>query len=153
MATEVFLMQDVPNLGAEGEIVHVADGYARNYLFPQHIGEPVTDAARRRLEKIQKAREAERKATLADAKRRAALLKEASVTIRAKVADAEAQTLYGSVAAADIADAVNAAYDGANIDKAMLDLEAPLKTLGTFDVAVKIHPDVTASVKVWIVEE
>ena len=151
MATEVFLMQDVDKLGKEGEIVRVADGYARNYLIPQHIAEPVTEAARRRLAKIQAAREAERKATLSDAKRRAGLLKEASVTIRAKVA--EEQNLYGSVSAADIAEAVNAAYAGANVDKAMVQIETPFKTLGTFDVEIKFLPEVSASVKVWIVEE
>lgn len=151
MATEVFLMQDVDKLGKEGEIVHVADGYARNYLLPKHIAEPVTDAARRRLEKIQAKREAERKATLADAKRRAGVLKDASVTIRAKVAEGE--NLYGSVSAADIADAVCAAYETAKIDKSMVDIEAPFKTTGTFDVPVKLHPEVTATVKVWVVAE
>ncbi len=151
MATEVFLMQDVDKLGKEGEIVHVADGYARNYLLPKHIAEPVTDAARRRLEKIQAAREAERKATLADAKRRAGVLKDASVTIRAKVAEGE--NLYGSVSAADIAEAVSAAYETAKIDKSVIELEAPFKTTGTFDVPVKLHPEVTATVKVWVVAE
>ena len=151
MATEVFLMQDVDKLGKEGEIVRVADGYARNFLLPKHIAEPVTEAARRRLEKIQAAREAERKATLADAKRRAGVLKDASVTIRAKVAEGE--NLYGSVSAADIADAVSEAYPTAKIDKSLVDIEAPFKTTGAFDVPVKIHPEVTATVKVWIVAE
>jgi large subunit ribosomal protein L9 len=151
MATEVFLMQDVDKLGKEGEIVRVADGYARNYLIPHHIAEPVTEAARRRLAKIQAAREAERKATLSDAKRRAGLLKEASVTIRAKVA--EEQNLYGSVSAADIAEAVSEAYPTAKIDKSIVDIEAPFKTTGAFDVPVKIHPEVTATVKVWVVAE
>lgn len=151
MATEVFLMQDVDKLGKEGEIVRVADGYARNFLLPKHIAEPVTEAARRRLEKVQAAREAERKATLADAKRRAGVLKDASVTIRAKVAEGE--NLYGSVSAADIADAVSEAYPTAKIDKSLVDIEAPFKTTGAFDVPVKIHPEVTATVKVWIVAE
>ena len=151
MAIEVFLMQDVDKLGKEGEIVRVAGGYARNYLLPKHIAEPVTEAARRRLEKIQAAREAERKATLADAKRRAAVLKDASVTIRAKVAEGE--NLYGSVSAADIAEAVSEAYPTAKIDKSIVDIEAPFKTTGAFDVPVKIHPEVTATVKVWVVAE
>lgn len=151
MATEVFLMQDVDKLGKEGEIVRVADGYARNFLLPKHIAEPVTEAAKRRLEKIQAAREAERKATLADAKRRAGVLKDASVTLREKVAEGE--NLYGSVTAADIAAAVSEAYPTAKIDKAMVEIEAPFKTTGAFDVVVKIHPEVSASVKVWIVAE
>lgn len=151
MATEVFLMQDVDKLGKEGDVVQVADGYARNYLLPKHIAEPVTPAARRRLEKIQAAREAERKATLADAKRRAGILKDASVTIRAKVAEGE--NLYGSVSAADIAAAVSEAFPEAKIDKSHVEIEAPFKTTGAFDVPVKIHPEVSATVKVWVVAE
>ena len=148
---EVLLMDSVKKLGKSGEIVKVAPGYARNYLFTKGLAAPVTEAARRRLEKIQAAREAERKATLADAKRRAGVLKDASVTIRAKVAEGE--NLYGSVSAADIAQAVSEAYPTAKIDKSHVDIEAPFKTTGAFDVPVKIHSEVTATVKVWIVAE
>lgn len=149
MATEVLLMQDMPNLGDEGAVVKVADGYARNFLFRMKLAAPVTDAARRRLEKLRKEREAVRKATLADAQRKGAALKDTSVTIRAKTSDGE--TLYGSVTAADIADAVTAL--GTAVDRAMVLLEHPIKALGTFDVVVKIHQDVSSTVKVWVVQE
>jgi large subunit ribosomal protein L9 len=149
MATEVLLMQDMPNLGEEGAVVKVADGYARNYLFPTKKAAAVTDAARRRLEKLRKEREAVRKATLSDAQRKGNSLKDASVTIRAKTSDGE--TLYGSVSTADIAAAVSAL--GADIDRGMVLLEHPIKALGTYDVVVKIHQDVSVTVKVWIVEE
>lgn len=149
MATEVLLMQDMPNLGEEGAVVKVADGYARNYLFPQNLAQPVTEAARRRLEKLRKEREAVRKATLADAQRKGAALKDASVTLRAKTSDGE--TLYGSITAADIAEAVT--NIGTPVERSMVQLEHPIKALGTYDVVLKIHPDVSATVKVWIVQE
>lgn len=149
MATEVLLMQAMPNLGEEGTVVKVADGYARNFLFPQGMAAPVTDAARRRLEKLRKEREAVRKATLSDAQRKGAALKDASVTIRAKTSDGEA--LYGSVGAGDIAEAVSAL--GTAVDRGMVQLEHPIKALGTYDVNVKLHQDVTVAVKVWVVQE
>jgi large subunit ribosomal protein L9 len=149
MATEVLLMQTIPNLGEEGAVVKVADGYARNYLFRANLAQPVTDAARRGLEKLRKEREAVRKATLSDAQRRGAALKDASVTLRAKTSDGE--TLYGSVTAGDIADAVTAL--GTAVDRAMVQLEHPIKALGSYDVVLKIHQDVSATVKVWIVQE
>ena len=149
MATEVLLMQDMPNLGVEGAVVKVAGGYARNYLFPSKKAASVTDAARRRLEKLRKDRESVRKATLSDAQRKGNSLKDASVTIRAKTSDGE--TLYGSVSTADIAAAVSAL--GADIDRSMVLLANPIKALGAYDVVIKIHQDVSAAVKVWIVEE
>lgn len=149
MATEVLLMQDVPGLGEQGAILNVADGYARNYLLPRKLAERVTDAARRRLEKRSREQEAVRKATFADAQRKAAALKDASVTLRAKTSDGE--TLYGSVAAGDIAEAVSAL--GTPVERACVQLEQPIKALGSYDVVLRLHPDVSATVKVWIVEE
>lgn len=149
MATEVLLMQDLPNLGEEGAVVNVADGYARNYLFPQMLAQPVTEAARRRLEKLRQEREEVRKATLADAQRKGAKIKDASVTIRARTSDGE--NLYGSVSSGEIVAAVAAL--GTTIERSMIQLAEPIKTLGTFDVPVKIHTDVTVTIKVWVVEE
>ena len=149
MSVEVLLMQDMPNLGPEGTVVKVADGYARNYLFPQHIAEPVTEAARRRFEKIRKEHEAQRAAALAAAKEKAAALKGASVSIRAKTSDGE--NLYGSVTAADIAAAIT--ETGTAVDRAMVLLDEPIKVKGEFNVDVKFHADVVVPVKVWVVEE
>ena len=150
MSTELFLLKDVANLGQEGDIVKVSPGYARNYLFPQGIAEPVTEAARRRLAKIQAEREKIRRETLAEAKKLGAKLKDASVTIRAKTSEAE--SLYGSVNAAQILAALKE-QGFASLEESMLQLEAPIKALGTYDVPVKVHPDVTETVKVWVVAE
>ena len=150
MSTELFLLKDVANLGQEGDIVKVSPGYARNYLIPQGIAEPVTEAARRRLAKIQAEREKIRRETLAEAKKLGAKLKDASVTIRAKTSEAE--SLYGSVNAAQILAALKE-QGFASLEESMLQLEAPIKALGTYDVPVKVHPDVTETIKVWVVAE
>ena len=149
MSVEVLLMKDMDNLGNAGTVVRVADGYARNYLFPQKMAEPVTDAARRRFEKIRAELESKRAKVLADARKKGNALKEASVTIRAKTSDGE--TLFGSVSAQDIATAITAM--GTEVDKAMIHLGHAIKTLGTYDVIVKLHPEVSATVKVWVVQE
>ena len=150
MSTELILLKDVANLGQEGDIVKVSPGYARNYLIPQNIAEPVTEAARRRLAKLQAEREKIRRETLAEAKKLGAKLKDASVTIRAKTS--EADNLYGSVNAAQILAALKE-QGFASLEESMVQLEAPFKTLGTYDVPVKVHPDVTETVKVWVVAE
>ena len=147
---EVILMQRVDKLGQMGELVKVRPGYARNFLLPKGIAEPVTETARRRLAKLQAEREKIRRETLAEAKKLGAKIKDASVTIRAKTSEAE--SLYGSVNAAQILAALKE-QGFASLEESMLQLEAPIKTLGTFDVPVKVHPDVVETVKVWVVAE
>ena len=143
------MMADVKDLGAEGEVVTVADGYARNYLFPRSLGAPVTEATRRRLAKMRAEREAEQKAALEGAREAAARLEGVSCTIAVKTG--EDDRLYGSVTAANIVDALKA--QGIEIDKHSLALEHPIKDLGVFDIPVRLHPEVETTVKVWVVEE
>jgi len=150
MSIEVLVMKDLPDLGDAGTVTRVAEGYARNYLFPNKLAAPVTDAARRQFEKIRKDIEAERAKRLDGAKKKAAKLRDASVTIRMKTTDGDA--LFGSVTAVDIVKAVLADL-GLELDRAMIHLAEPIKTLGTYDVEVKVHPDVTTTVKVWVVQE
>jgi large subunit ribosomal protein L9 len=149
MATEVLLMTDVPHLGTQGDVVHVADGYARNYLLPKDMAAPVTKAAQARLVRLKKVRDEELKAMLGDAKKRRKVLGNASCTVKVKTG--EDDKLYGSVTATDIVEAMT--EQGVAIDRHELMLEAPLKELGVFDVPLKLHPEVTVSVKVWVVEE
>jgi len=149
MATEVILMADVANLGAEGDVVTVSDGYARNYLFPRKLAAPVTEATRRRLAKIRIEREAARRMQLEKARELAARLAKVSCTIPVKAAENE--KLYGSVTAADIAEALK--KQDIEIDRHCLVLDSPIKALGIYDVKVKLHPEVETSIKVWVVEE
>jgi large subunit ribosomal protein L9 len=149
MAKEVFLMADVKDLGSEGDVVTVAEGYARNYLFPQKLAAEVTDATRRRLVKIQQERDVKQAATLVTARERATKLKSLNVTIPAKTS--EEDKLYGSVTAADIEKILLG--QNFDVDRAMIQLEEPIKTLGVYDVPVLLHPEVEGSVKVWVVDQ
>lgn len=150
MSTEVLLTTDIDKLGLAGDVVKVADGYARNYLLPQGFAEPVTESAKRRIAKIKAEQEKIRKALLDEATKLADSLKDASVTIRAKVSEGE--DLYGSVDAAQIAKAIQL-LGFPEVTAEMIQLEENIKKVGTFDVPVKVHPAVTQTVKVWVVAE
>jgi large subunit ribosomal protein L9 len=149
MAFEVILMQDVKDLGSEGQVVRVSEGYARNFLIPKKLAAPVTEATRRRLTKLQQQREAERKAGREKALVLAAKMEKASCTIPMKVGEGE--KLFGAVTSTDIAKVL--VSQGFEIDKHAVQLEAPIKELGVFEVKVKVHSDVEALIKVWVVQE
>ena len=149
MAIDVLLMTDVAGLGSEGDMVTVADGYARNYLFPGKLGAPVTNATRRRLARIREEREAAHKSELDVAREMAAKLASVSCTVTVKTGEDE--KMYGSVTASDIAEALK--DQKIEIDRHKLLLDKPIKELGIFDVKVELCPEVDATVKVWIVEE
>lgn len=144
---EVILREHVDNLGRRGDVVKVADGYARNYLLPRKLALLVTGENRKRIERERKVAEAreleEKQAAEAVATRLTAL----ELSFERRVG--ENDTLYGSVTSADVAEAL--AAQGYEIDKRKVDLHEPLKQLGEFDVAVKIHREVTAHVKVHVV--
>ena len=147
--TELMLLSDVEFLGKAGDVVKVKSGYARNYLLPKDLAAPVSTHALRRLDKLRKEREELSRVQLAEAKDKAAKLGKASVTLRERTVDGA--RLYGAVHAADIAKALNEESKVA-LDKSQIVLPESLKELGTFDVEVKLHPQVTCTVKVWIVE-
>ncbi|MBM4149148.1 MAG: 50S ribosomal protein L9 [Lentisphaerae bacterium] len=149
MPVEVLLMADVKDLGSEGDVVKVSDGYARNYLLPRGVAAPVTEATRRKLAKQRAERAAELESQLGGAREMAGRLAKASVTVTVKTGDGE--KLYGSVTASDIADALKA--QGIELDRGQIELDSAIKDLGVFDVSVRLHPQVDAKVKVWVVEE
>ena len=146
---EVILRDHVDNLGRRGEIVKVADGYARNYLLPRKLALIATEGNKKQIERERakfEAKEAdERKVVEAQAAR----LANVEVVIARRVGDTEA--LYGSVTTSDIADAL--AAKGFDIDRRKLVLADPIKKIGETDVPVKLHRDVTATVKVKVVPE
>jgi len=149
MSVEVLLLSDVPDLGVAGATVKVAPGYARNYLLPKGLAGPVTDETLRRLEKLRKEREELARLQLAEACSKAAKLKDISVTIRARTTDG--QKLYGSVSVGDILEALQA--QSIELDRSQLGLEHPIHEVGQFDVPVKLHAEVSVTLKVWVVEE
>mgnify|MGYP000846012219 CR=1 FL=1 len=149
MTVEILLMTDVKDLGAQGDVVKVADGYARNFLIPRKLGEPVSEGTRRRLAKLQRERAEAEKAQLESFRAMAAELVKNSVTIRVKVG--EENKLFGSVTNADIAEALKPL--GFEIEKNKIQLDDPIKELGVYDVPVRLHAQVEVTLKVWVVEE
>ena len=146
---QVILREHVDNLGRRGEIVKVADGYARNFLLPRKLAMLATEGNKKQIERergkfVVKEAE-EQKVAEAMAERLGAL----EISIAKKVGETEA--LYGSVTTADIAEALKA--KGFELDRRKLHLAEPIKKLGDFDVSVKLHPDVTAHVKVHVVAQ
>jgi large subunit ribosomal protein L9 len=149
MATEVILMEDVDGLGQAGDLVKVADGYARNYLLPRNIAAPVTEATRRRVEKRRAAAEAQRAARRADAEALRAKLAALNLTIAVK-AGAEGR-LFGSVTAGDIAAALE--KQGIAVDRHKIVLPHPLKELGAHKLTVRLMADIHAELNVTLVAE
>jgi large subunit ribosomal protein L9 len=146
---EVILREHVDNLGRRGDIVKVAEGYARNFLLPRKLALAVTDGNKRQIErerKIADARESEEKAQAEALAQRIAQLE---IEIARRVG--ENDTLYGSVTSADISHALQA--KGFDIEKRKIQLSEPLKALGESTVPVRVHRDVTAQLRVKVVAE
>ena len=145
---QVILKTSVEKLGQEGDVVTVADGYARNYLIPRKLAIQATERNRRSLDhekRVETDRAAKEKKA---AERLAGELANLSCTIRMQAG--ENDRLFGSVTALDIAAALE--EQGIEIDRRKLILNEPLKELGMFTVPARIHPDVTADIKVWVVK-
>lgn len=152
MSVQVILMDDVEHLGKIGDTVIVRDGYARNYLLPQGLAEPLTKNALRKLEKIRKEREELLKIRRAEAMDKAGKLRGQTLTIAAKAVEGDEEgKLYGSVTAADIAKALTEA--GVAIDPAMVKIEEPIKHLGTSDILIALMAEVEVTLKLAIVAE
>jgi len=146
---EVILREHVDNLGQRGELVKVADGYARNYLLPRKLALLATDGNRKQIEREREkfeAKESQEKSVAEAVSSRVAGLE---VVIARKVG--ENDVLFGSVTTADIA--AGLAAKGVEIDRRKLQLAEPIKKLGDFDIALKLHREVVASVKVKVVAE
>ena len=146
---EVILREHVDNLGRRGDVVKVADGYARNYLLPRKLALAVTEANKRQIERERAAAETRDAAEKATAEAAAQRMAQVEVQIARRVGENE--TMYGSVTAADIAQALQA--KGFDVEKRRIVLPESLKTLGEHTIPVKIHRDVTAQVKVKVVPE
>ena len=146
---EVILKEHVEHLGRRGDVVKVAEGYARNYLLPRKLALAVTENNKRQIEREKKLAEARDMEEKSAAESVAQRLAQVEIEIARRVGEHE--TLYGSVTSADIAQALVA--KGFEIDKRKISLHEPLKALGETTVPVKIHRDVTAQVKVKVVAE
>ena len=144
---QIILREHVDNLGRRGEIIEVANGYARNYLIPQKLALLVTDNSRRQIEREREAAEIKdaEERQVAEALAQQILLVDCFVSRKV----GEQDVLYGSVTTADVAECLREF----KIEKRKIQLSEPIKTLGEFTVSVKIHRDVTAEVKLKVVKD
>jgi len=146
---ELILRADVQHLGKIGEVVKVKDGYARNYLLPNGLAYPATEANKKRIayegERLVKQHAAEKAAAETEATR----LADVKLTFEVKVGEEE--KLYGSVTASDIQRKLEEL--GIKVDKRKIDLAEPIRELGEYKVGIKIHPEVRPEVQVTVVKE
>lgn len=147
MAVELILLGDVENVGRLGDRVRVADGFARNYLLPRKLAAPVTAGTLRRLEarKLQMQKEHEERVGVAKAMADKISKLSVSLTVEA----GENDKLYGSVTAVQIAEAL--AAQGVDVERTAVLLDEPIKELGVYTVAVRLHEEVETPLKVWVV--
>jgi large subunit ribosomal protein L9 len=143
---EVILRDHVENLGRRGDVVKVADGYARNFLLPRKLALPATPGNMKVVARQRKIADAEDAAERSGAETLAARLAQAECVLARRVG--ENQTLYGSVTAADIAESLET--QGFEIDKRKIQLTEPLKQIGEFTVPIRLHRDVVAQVRVRV---
>jgi len=147
MALELILLEDVEDLGKAGDKVNVAPGYARNYLIPKGLAEKITPGALRQIEARRERIEAKRRDELEAAQALAKTIEDAEVTISMQAGEDE--HLFGSVTSHIIADALK--EQGIEVEHRKIKLEEPIRELGVFNVAIKLHSEVEATAKIWVV--
>lgn len=144
---KVILEKDVSGLGKKGEVVDASDGHARNYLIPRGLAKKANNANIHNLKQKKKAKKRKKKKELKEAQKRAKKLEGEIFEISVKAGDNG--RLFGSVTANDIADKIKEDI-GEKIDKRKIDLDDYIRSLGTKKVEVKLHKDVTATIKVKV---
>jgi large subunit ribosomal protein L9 len=145
---EVILRQAVENLGHPGDIVDVSAGFGRNYLLPRGLAYAATTGNKKRIEQEKQRLDAAESSRRASAQEIADKLAQVSLTFSARVGDEG--KLFGSVTAGDIAHQLEA--QGFAIEKRQVDLHEPIRALGVYRVAVRLHADVKPEVKVWVIK-
>lgn len=147
---KLILTNEVTGLGAPGDVVEVKDGYARNYLVPRGLATGWSKGAEKQIAGIRKARKARQIATLDEAKAVRDSLQSKPVVITAK--SGASGRLFGAVTTSDIADAVTAS-GGPAIDRRKVEIGQPIKSLGEYQVKVRLHEDLSAQISVQVVPE
>jgi large subunit ribosomal protein L9 len=151
MIMEIILSKDVDRLGKAGTVVKVKDGFARNFLIPNGLAVPLTSGNLKKLEQ-EKQREASKLEKMKkDSEALKNRLEDLSLTLPVLTQEQEEDKLYGSITSVDIAQALK--DEGLNIDKSSIILAEPIKSLGIYEVPVKLDPDISAKVKVWVVKK
>lgn len=146
---KVILLQDVNKVGKKGEIVNVSDGYARNALIKKNLAKEATNAAIAEMAQRKKHDDKLEAERLAEAKKFAEEMKKWDVSLSLKTG--EGGKTFGSVSPKQIADAVKEQY-GEELDKKKFEIEEPIKSVGAFEIKVKLHPEVTGTLKIHVRE-
>ena len=147
---KLFLRDDVSKLGRAGDLVDVADGYARNFLLPRGLAYATSVENEKRIKAEARRRSDKELARVESVKELATLLDGRSVTIKARAN--EEQKLFGSIGPEEVAEAIRAEH-GAQIGPEHVVLDDHIRELGVFDVAVHLGADIQSTVKVWVVQE
>jgi large subunit ribosomal protein L9 len=145
---KLILTQEVSGLGAPGDVVDVAGGYGRNYLVPRGLAMRWSRGAEKQIELIKRARAAREIRSVEDAKAAAERL--AGLRVRMQTRAGSGGRLFGSISTSDIAAAVREA-GGPELDRRKIEISNPIKTVGAHQVAVRLHPEVSATVEVEVV--
>ena len=146
---EVILREDIDKLGARGQVIKVASGYARNYLLPQRLAVPATEANKKIVEQERQSHLRKEAKLKTESEDLAKLLNGTTVTIAQKAG--ENDQLFGSVTSKDVAEALE--KKGFSIDRRKIQLEEPIKQLGEHKVAVRLHRDVSTEITVQVARE
>lgn len=146
---KVILNQDIQDLGKQGDIIKVKDGFARNYLFPKSLAFVSTPQAIKKVQAFKKKRELVLEKEKEEAQKLAKTLSNISCTISAETTPEE--KLYGSITRREIAQSLK--DEGFDIDDKKILLDEPLRALGIYEIALKLHPEVDAKIKLWIVKK
>ena len=145
----VILLENVPSLGKTGDLVKVSDGYGRNFLIPQKKAILATEKSLKAIEHQKRLIQQRLEKTKKDAGKIAQRIETLSCTFLRTVG--ESGKLFGSVTSMDIENYLK--ENGIEVDRKKISLEEPIKNLGMFTVPIKLHADVTAHLKVWVVQE
>lgn len=143
---EVILRQDVNKLGKVGNVIKVNDGFARNFLIPRGLVIEANAGNLKKIESENKYKQQQLEKKVLDAKKIAEKIQGMSCTVTAEAMDDE--RLYGSVSTSDVANALG--VEGVKIDKELIHFETPIDKLGIYELEIKLHPEVSAKVRVWV---
>ncbi len=146
---KIILLEDVPTLGRRGEVRDVADGYARNYLLPHKLALNATTANLKNIEGIKARQESQAAKSVAQSQAQAQVIAGLHLAVSRQASDED--RLFGSVGRNDIAAFLT--QHGVEVERRRIELDEPIKTLGEFSVPIRLHPEVTAQLKVTVTRE
>ena len=145
---DVILLKDVEKVGTEGAVVHVKPGFARNYLLPRGLALPATSQQIKAIEEVKRQRLQKTQRVKEEAEATKRKLEGRSLTLKLNLGEGDKP--FGAITSHDVVEALT--HEGFAIEKHAIHLEHPMKALGIYEIPIRLHPDVTATLKVWVVK-